>query len=189
MIGILQGTLYTKKSSFFIVMVHGVGYRVEPVSSLFGKEEGEEVTIYIYTCVRQDSIKLFGFISSDELALFELLLTVSGVGPKSALNIVSVLGADGVIDAIANNDSKAFTVVPGFGSRNAQKVIIELSGKVQSREGGSIYGGEKRGELEQALTALGYAASEIQGIRQDIVYTESSSDNLKAALRLLQKKK
>ena len=159
---------------------------------------GEEVKIYTYTCVREDAFLLYGFLSQDELDMFRLLITVSGIGPKGGLSILSVMSADDVRLAVLTQDAKAISRAPGVGAKTAQRLILELKDKVSmeetfvSRES-AAYAAQTAGlsdakrEASEALAALGYSASEAaQAVRKVENADELDVEELlKAALKHL----
>lgn len=159
---------------------------------------GEEVKIYTYTCVREDAFLLYGFLSQDELDMFRLLITVSGIGPKGGLSILSVMSADDVRLAVLTQDAKAISRAPGVGAKTAQRLILELKDKVSmeetfvSRES-AAYAAQTAGlsdakrEAAEALAALGYSASEAaQAVRKvENVDELDVEELLKAALKHL----
>src|SRR3989344_6793479 len=122
MIGALRGIVHFKRFDRMILMVNGIGYVVYPPNELLSTIKlGETLEVYIHTHVREDSLQLFGFATSRELELFELLLGVSGIGPKTALAIVN-RGADQVYQALSGADVTFFTTIPRLGTKNAQKI-------------------------------------------------------------------
>ncbi len=191
MIGLLQGILFFKNDSNIIVMVNGVGYKVEAVAKLLTFNEGDEILVYVYTHVREDAIKLFGFSSEEELKAFEMLLTVSGIGPKGAMSIISVLGVSSLYAAIVNEDPKVFKAVSGIGTKNAEKIIIELKNKIKKDERiqitqeTSIPALQHREELEEALITLGYSIAEIKNVMLQVEYSEKLPEMVRHALQLL----
>lgn len=166
MIALLTGKPVIQKDQV-ILMVQGVGYGVavggQTLSNLSGKPE---VTLHVYTHVREDALELFGFAEYEEKELFKQLLSVTGVGPRTALGIVD-FGAQRVVQAIQTADVSLFTSVPRVGKKVAQKIIIELKGKLGSLQELNL---GPRSPLEQdvadALLALGFSDTEVQrGLR------------------------
>lgn len=162
MIGSLTGTVSFKRSDCFFLSVGGVGYVVYPPQRILSDFAiGQQVSVFTHTHVREDILMLFGFLTDDELRFFELLLSVSGIGPKTALSIVD-RGVDLVRQAIVSSDVSFFTTVPRLGKKNAQKIIIELKsklGSVSELDLGNV-GGETE-EVIDALVNLGFTKSEI----------------------------
>ncbi|HEY3331620.1 MAG TPA: Holliday junction branch migration protein RuvA [Capsulimonadaceae bacterium] len=133
MIARLVGTLAHAEANVVIVDVAGVGYRVSvPVNTLSQLGAiGAAVTLWIHTSVREDDISLFGFSSVDQQKVFELLLSVTGIGPKVALSILSGMEVSSLADAVAAGDIKTLTRIPGLGPKNAQRLVLELREKMQ----------------------------------------------------------
>jgi len=133
MIARLTGTLVHAEANIVIVDVAGVGYRVTvPVNTLAQLGAvGGVVTLHIHTSVREDDISLYGFSSYDQQKVFELLLGVSGIGPKVALSILSGMEVSALADAVAAGDAQPLTRIPGLGQKNAQRILLELREKMQ----------------------------------------------------------
>ncbi len=128
----IQGTLKYIGSDYVVVDINGVGFkiytRVNSISGIVDKEEN--LKLYNYLNVREKEISLYGFSSKQELELFELLINVSGIGPKVALNILNNTNAKDLVTAIAFEDVKALTKLPGVGKKTAQKILLELKDKL-----------------------------------------------------------
>ncbi|MBI2034811.1 MAG: Holliday junction branch migration protein RuvA [Candidatus Levybacteria bacterium] len=191
MIGMLTGTVVHIQDTHIILDTHGVGYRVLVPQSIYKKinGDGQQVTIYTYTHVRQDTLELYGFLTHEDLWLFEHLISVSGVGCKTALGVFSVGTRGEIIDAIAKNDVQFFTSVPRLGKKNAQKIIIELKNKVGGSEEfdfGQIEGESK--EIVDVLKSFGYTNKEaidaIRGIKEK---GNTMEEKIKLALKYLGK--
>ncbi len=172
MIAFLRGELAAVRSDTAIIETGGIGYEVMmPAASLerLGPA-GSQVTVHTYLYVREDNIGLFGFLDPDELDLFKQLISVSGVGPKAALAILSVLSADALRLAIVAEDAKTISKAPGVGAKTARRLIVELKDKISlSAEDGGYQGDEPELSADRssaaedavmALTALGYSSSE-----------------------------
>lgn len=180
MIAYLKGILADATDENVVLEVNGIGYnvKVNARTTEMLPRIGEEVKIYTYTSVREDAVNLFGFLTKDDLEMFRLLITVSGIGPKGALAVLSVLDADGLRFAIISGDSKAIAKAPGVGAKTAERVIIDLKDKVsiedsfvqkENREAQADgqAAGEIMKEAAEALTALGYAASDaLRAVKQ-----------------------
>lgn len=153
MIGSLRGTVVEVHASFFLLEVNGVGYRVRSAASVLSSLcVGAERFVYIHDHVREDARDLFGFLSWSEQELFERLLSVSGVGPKVALTILSAGSVDAVRRAIMQGDLAMLTSVPGVGKKTAQKIVLDLKGQLVEEDGMV----EGDGEVIDALVSLGY---------------------------------
>lgn len=194
-----KGILEEKNIDRIVIEVGGIGYNIyfPAGKAAMLPALGEEVKIYIYTNVREDAINLFGFISLEELELFKLLISVSGIGPKGGLSILSIMSADEVKMAILTGNAKAISKAPGVGNKTAERLLIDLKDKVSvdSILGHTIEEGNVSGENDpivtetiEALTALGYAMKEAQNAvveaRKERDATDTS-DLLKAALKLM----
>lgn len=167
MIAFLRGRLEDKGIGYADLDVNGVGYRVSMSNSSLAvmPAKGGPVFIYTYTYVREDSLQLFGFASAGERGLFEKLITVSGIGPKVALAILSAFDVDSLKQAIVNEDIALITSIPGIGKKNAQRLILELKEKLASPEIGLIpaVSAKDRSAYEEArsaLLSLGYSPAE-----------------------------
>ena len=187
MIGALEGTIFRKKSNSLILMVGGVGYRVWVTGkTLHTIQQGQHLTLFIHTHVREDVLDLFGFATEEELALFELLIGVSGVGPKTAL-LVLEKGALEIQHAVLNANVSFFTGIPRLGTKNAQKIIIELKNKIGGKEL-DLTGAPQQQELISALQRLGFEKKEIAQKISDIDSSLSLEDQVRQALKQVGKK-
>ncbi len=172
MIGFLRGRVAGIGENTLLLDVSGVGFEINVGSLTFASmpSVGDEMTVYTYMSVKEDDISLYGFSSSDELGLFKQLITVSGIGPKGALQIISAMGADDLRFAILTGDAKGIAKSPGIGLKTAQKAILELKDKISrntAEGGGEEYRdpahtgfADERSEAAEALMALGYSSTE-----------------------------
>ena len=194
----IKGTLEETGSGWIVIDNQGIGYQVQVSARLMEELPmiGTEVKIYTYLNVKEDAMSLFGFLSKDDLHIFKLLLAVSGIGPKGALAVLSVLPADDLRFAVVGGDAKAIAKAPGIGAKTAQRVILELKDKLNIED---VF--EKadqtadipvkaadqtaKNEAIQALTALGYSASEALSAVSKLEITEDmdTENILKAALK------
>jgi Holliday junction DNA helicase RuvA len=171
MIGFLKGKVELLKRPFVFIDVSGVGYKVLVPETIYAKLSlGESLKIFTYTYVREDALDLFGFLEAEDLGLFESLLTVSGVGPKTALNIFSFGERKDIIEAIIKGDVTFFTSVPRLGTKNAQKIIIELKNKMGAGSDIDLSGKDllENAEVVQALKNFGFSVSEAQKAVREI---------------------
>lgn len=175
MIGYLTGTIYTKQSDQVILLVNGVGYLVTiPPSRLENLKIPDPIEAYIYSHIREDSFDLYGFSSQSELELFKLILTVSGIGPKTALLVIDK-GANLVEQAIKDADADFFTMIPRLGRKNAQKIIIELKSKLGGlKELELTQEGEESMQAIEALRNMGYTRQEAVKAIQQVPPTEKT---------------
>lgn len=134
MIARLQGVIWEKEFSRLVVNVHGVGYELLIPMSTYDRlgMVGEQADIYVYTQVREDAITLFGFSSAQEKKLFEALIAVSGVGGKLALSVLSGLPVENFCRAVAEKNTAALSKINGIGKRTAERIVVELNGKLQA---------------------------------------------------------
>lgn len=173
MLGYIKGTVETIRADYLLLDNNGVGFRIfMPSSALQGDvRAGDDIKVFVHMAVREDAVTLFGFLAEDELELFRMLLNVSGVGPKSALNILSVLPADALQFAVLSEDAAAIAKAPGIGKKLAQKIILEMKDKIRLEDafetklartetGAGGINDQAEAEAVQALTALGYSGSE-----------------------------
>ncbi|MEG0792702.1 MAG: Holliday junction branch migration protein RuvA [Lachnospiraceae bacterium] len=198
MIAYIRGKLVDKQMASIIVDVQGVGYGIfmpaQAVEML--PPIGEEITIHTYLNVREDAMHLFGFLTRDDLQVFRLVISVSGIGPKGGLSILSKLTPDDLRIAVMTGDVKAISAAPGIGKKTAEKLIIELKDKLhledvlktEDQESHSNYTsgiGIIQSEAVQALVALGYSNAEsLKAVGKITVTPEISvEDVLKQALK------
>lgn len=199
MIGYLKGELTEIRESYVVIEVGNIGYEVSlPSSSILelpGK--GSIVKLYTYLHVREDAIGLYGFLTKDDLEMFKLLITVNGIGPRGALGILSTISADDIRFAVLAEDAMTIAKAPGIGNKTASKLILELKDKFkletafeqklmnqeEKRAGSGIYGLKE--EAIQALTVLGYSASDALKIVNQVDITEdmTSEQLLKLCLK------
>lgn len=175
MIGYLKGRVISSDGNKLIVDVNSVGYLVEVANVRF--LENEEIQLFIHTHVREQELKLFGFVDNTDLKVFELLLSVSGVGPKAALLLVETYGASGVVQAIKMNNANGVKA-KGIGMKTSEKIIIELKNKVgnisvNTDVDGEVKSAQKQGgtkidEVIDALSSLGYRNNEVLAVIEKI---------------------
>ncbi|MBR3635600.1 MAG: Holliday junction branch migration protein RuvA [Lachnospiraceae bacterium] len=166
-----------------IVDVSGVGYRVYvPTALIYETKIGSEIFVHTYTCVREDAFILYGFSSKEELTLFKKLITVSGVGPKVALSLLSAMDHSSIISAIITQDSKLLSSAPGVGSKTANRIILELKDKVDATDILNIPANdsvnskvlELRQEAYEALVGLGVSNIKATQALNEIEINEDS---------------
>jgi holliday junction DNA helicase RuvA len=197
-IAFLEGRLLFKSTEFIIVSAQGVGYQVAvPLSSFYDLPEIEQgVRLHIHTHVRQDAIQLFGFLTPGEKEIFLLLLGVSGIGPKVALNILSGISSQDLSEALLAQDSGRVQRIPGIGKKTSERIILELKDKIKKLVPGPMTslsrGPESETHWEDALSALinlGYpralAERALGQTKQDTEETISLEDLLRKALKFL----
>jgi holliday junction DNA helicase RuvA len=173
MIGYLKGIVQFSDLDAVCIVVGGVGYRVlMPLPDLARlSKNGSEAEAFIHTHVREDAIVLYGFSSRDSLSLFERLTGVSGVGPRTALSLLSGLDTESLVRCIAEGDEARLTKVPGVGKKTAQRIILELGDKLAKQSLSSGLGGATGGpvdDLRSALANLGYKTPQIERALQKL---------------------
>lgn len=179
MIAQLTGTVL--RAHPLVLDVNGVGYLVS-VPQNIPTTIGETLTVHTYTHVREDTLQLFGFASEEELSLFELLLTVSGIGPKTALAVMDQ-GVASIQKAITSSDVDFFMTVPRLGKKNAQKIIIELRSKIAGTTGDIPETGETS-QISSALISMGFDRNELKEILKKLP-DGSIEEKITFALKML----
>lgn len=162
MFGHITGKVFDLKGTRAIVDTHGIGFVIHSTLTYLSKlKTGQEASFWTHTAVRETSIDLYGFETEEELRIFELLITVSGVGPKSGLAILSVAGVKSIEEAVSSNDTSALTKISGIGRKTAEKIVLELNGKLIGNKKGENRTGEDI-DVFDALKSLGYRERDIQ---------------------------
>ena len=196
----IKGELVETAEDLIVVENHGIGYNIRIPQSIFDSLPGigQQVKIYVSTYMREDAMLLYGFLNRDDRKIFQLLLKVSGIGPKGALAILSVMTPDDLRFAVLGEDDRAITKAPGIGKKSAQRLIIELKDKLKLEDVSVLQAQEETAETSalsgmhtvkseaiQALTALGYSAAEAVKAVSAVALSEDSTveEVLKAALK------
>ena len=195
----IKGILAEITEDAIIVENQGIGYEIAVPGQVFDylPSVGEEVKIYTYHYVREDAILLYGFLTKEDVRIFKMLIGVSGIGPKGALSILSVLSTDDLRFAILGDDAKAIAKAPGVGAKTAQRVILELKDKLSLEDAfeQKLANQAQKAELNPAvgvkneailaLTSLGYSQSEALKVLQGIEISpdDQVEDVLKMALK------
>jgi len=191
MIGLLNGTLVRKGEQSAIVDCHGVGYVVAISARTRDRLPllGASVVLEIHTHVREDALSLFGFSDTFEKEVFELLLSVSGVGPKMAMNVLSGISAELLVRALVDGDVAQLVAAPGVGKKTAERLIVELKATAKklgapnsSSPSAPSVRGARASELASALLNLGYRQASVESV-VDAVLKEASDLNFEDALR------
>ncbi len=191
MIGYLTGTIKFLFEDGCILDVHGVGYKIfVDAQTARELETGAATEFFIHTAVREDAINLFGFKRRETFEIFELLLTVSGIGAKSALGIVSKISAADFAAAVARQDLKTLMKLPGVGRKSAERILLELKDKIKPfAESASVESVTikltAQDEAAEALEALGYTAAEIESVLRKAPADFSTEQLIKFALKEL----
>lgn len=183
MIGYLEGEIKHAEKGKIILFANGIGFTVH-VPTNFSALEKNQSKLFIHTHLREDNLSLFGFLTAGELDLFELLISVSGVGPKIALAIFSATGLENILRAIETSNLNFFTSISGVGKKTGQRIILDLKSKISKGEI-SMKNLEGSSELVDSLISLGFQKQEIQKIIPDIDTSLELPVQIKNALRLL----
>lgn len=171
MIAYLKGIIDIKRQDYVVIDVHGVGYKIfMPEGAIQNLEVDSEVKIYTFMRVREDDVSLYGFLNVEELAMFELLISVGGIGAKSAVGILSNIAPSKFALAVITDDVTTLKKLPGIGAKTAQRIILELKDKIKTQEAT-----EQENEIKQktevsdsakdaieALQVLGYTRREVE---------------------------
>lgn len=189
MIARLKGKIEYLEDNWVIVDVNNVGYKVYVTDFTLGKLAGKtDVSLDVFTYVREDVLALYGFLEVSEKNMFELLISISGIGPKAAMSILSVADTKSIQAAVLNEDPSILTSVSGIGKKTAERVILELQNKIADLTSDERAGATSDSEVVEALMAMGYSASQsreaLKNISKELNGVE---DKIKAALKELGK--
>ena len=197
MLAYIKGSLEEKGSNYVVIDIGGVGYKIfmtETAISRLG-ELGEIIKVHTYYYVREDNISLYGFVNKEELKMFELLLSVSGIGAKSAITMLSNIAPSTFAIAILTNDVASLKKIPGVGPKSAQRIILELKDKLKTEQAIAVEEQEVKVEIQksenvseaiEALQILGYNRKEIEKVFEKLDGTNLSTEIIiKNALKLL----
>jgi holliday junction DNA helicase RuvA len=192
MIARIEGIIVHIAEKFIIVDVSGVGYKLSITSeTITSSILGDHVSFWVHTAVRENSIDLYGFKSINEMSFFELLLDVSGIGPRGALSILAIAPLDTLKRAIAMGDMGYLNKVSGIGKKTAEKIIIELRDKLQDYKNDGDTPGLLRDESDivEALKSLGYSQNEArEALKQVPATTLGTNARIKEALQIIGKR-
>ena len=189
---ILQRGPISKKDNFFVIDVNGVGYLVFSIAKVVEKLEiGQDIEVYTYLNVREDAMDLFGFLSPEGVDLFKLLISISGVGPKSAMGILEQASIDDIRQAVVLEKPELLVTTAGMGKKTAEKIVLGLSGKVKEiLKGADANIIHDDTDVIEVLTSLGFSASQIRHALQQIPKDlKSSEEKIKEVLKVLGNRK
>jgi Holliday junction DNA helicase RuvA len=189
MIGYIEGEIIALLEKTVTIKTGGVGYRIFATYDLLQSLQKEKGAVGLWThlAVRENAQDLFGFLSKEDRDFFELLITIPGIGPKSALVVLNAVPVKTLITAISKEDVSYLTRVSGIGKKTADKIILELKGKIVSEEGGVAFSADT--DVLDALKSLGYGEREIRDTLKKIPESVSDTrERVKEALKLLGKK-
>lgn len=186
MIGHLTGTIIHSDLKSVLLDVHGVGYKIFTNTAILQGEAMSPVSFWTYLAVRETALDLYGFSTKAELDFFELLLTISGIGPKSANNILSVASIGSLRQAITTGDTSHLTKVSGIGKKVAEKIVLELKDKMTGLE--NVVGGDISDDVDAllALQSLGYSERDAREALKKVT-GETTKDKIRSALKNLNK--
>lgn len=184
MIAYLSGKILQKTNNYLILEQSGVGYKVFVTPEILESQIGANLSLYIYHKSGDDGQTLFGMPDFESLQFFELLISVTGVGPKMALTIISSSKTDILQQAIVNGDSDIFTRMSGVGKKTAERIILELKNKIGGVLTGASGGGS---DLFDALIALGYNPREVRDAVAKVDSSQDTAAQIKEALKLISK--
>jgi len=194
MISFLKGKILNIGEGYIIVTVNNIGYKVFINTAMQDNVNmGQEIEIYTHQNVREDALDLYGFKNMEELELFEQLLSISGIGPKSALGVLAIALVDEIKESISRGDPALLTKVSGIGRKTAERVVLELREKIRQEAGSkgvrmNTGGGVASGDEIDALMALGYSLSQArQALREVDEKIKDSGERIRAALKKLSK--
>lgn len=188
MISRITGKIIHADTRFFIIDVNGVGYKVYTTAGVLEQQLPETVSFWTYLAVREDALDLYGFPTKDELDFFELLISVNGIGPKSALSILNVANPATIRKAVLTEDPSYLTKVSGIGKKNAEKIVLELKSKLSGWEtnDADLAASAYESDALEALKSLGYqerdAREALKKVSRDITDT---GECVKQALKIL----
>jgi Holliday junction DNA helicase RuvA len=185
MIASIKGEVTSKSENDLVINVAGIGFRVMAPKATCAKEiVGNNINLFTHLVVREDALTLYGFETREERDLYILILSINGVGPKTALSIISTLSVDVIISAALANRDEVFCQVPGIGKKSAQKIIIYMHDKVSQMTGKEMIPGFKdiNSEVIDALVGLGYSVVEAQTAIQSI--PKDAPEDLESRLRI-----
>ncbi|MFA6257582.1 MAG: Holliday junction branch migration protein RuvA [Candidatus Paceibacterota bacterium] len=192
MIGSIKGKIILKTDKFLIVETGGVGYKISVSPDVLaklaprlrsGQNETDTVSFWIHTHVREDALDLYGFLERSELEFFEMLINISGIGPRSALAILGIASIETLRKAIGTGDTSYLTKISGIGKKTAERIVIELRDKM----GTNLEGSSLQGELDalEALKSLGYSQNEAREALKKVTPDASTNIKIKEALKIL----
>ena len=197
MFAYIKGSLEEKGHNYVVIEVSGIGYKIFMSETAISKmcDLGETIKVHTYYYVREDNISLYGFLTKEELKMFELLLSVSGIGAKSAITMLSNISPSSFALAVISNDVNSLKKIPGVGPKSAQRIILELKDKLKTQQAieeesleikVEIQKSENVSEAMEALQILGYNKREVEKAFEKIANTYFSVEELiKKALSLL----
>jgi len=185
MIGSIKGKIILKTEKFLIVETGGVGYKINVSPDILSKAKklGDEIMLWTHTHVREDALDLYGFFNREELEFFEMLINVSGIGPRSALAILGIASIETLKKAIGTSDTSYLTKISGIGKKTAERIVIELRDKIGEEKSGSSLQGEL--DALEALKSLGYSQNEAREALKKVSPSGNTNTKIREALKIL----
>jgi len=185
MIAHLKGTIIDKQEKWLVLDVNGVGYKVfATTETIASKQVMAECELWIHHVIREDASDLYGFPTRDEIGFFELMIGISGIGPRTALGILSLTTVAALKRAVSSGDTSHLVKVSGIGKKNADKIVLELKGKFDTDEEREGAMAEEVDALE-ALKALGFQHAVAREALRQVEDSTSTEDRIKRALKIL----
>lgn len=188
MLGSIKGKIILQKEKFVIIETAGVGYKISVSPDTLSKtKKSDEVLLYIHTHIREDAFDLYGFLDYKELEFFEMLIGVSGIGPKGALAILGITSIETLRKAISTGDTSYLTKISGIGKKTAEKIVIELRDKMKNSVSDEAGNASLQGELDslEALKSLGYSQNEAREALKKVSGDLNTNAKIKEALKIL----
>jgi len=191
MIGKISGKVVHKDLNFIILDASGVGYKIfvppDTLAKVIASKEGR-VSLWTHLAVRENALDLYGFSDKKELDFFEMLIGISGIGPKSALAILGIASVDIIRSAVSSGDTTYLTKVSGIGRKNAEKIVLELKDKLSKDDGFDSLNLGEESDVVETLKTLGYKPNEIREALKNVPKeTAGTSQRVKEALKILGK--
>jgi len=187
MLAYIKGTVITKGDNFVVVENQNIGYKIFTTKrTLEQKNRGDVISMHLHDHIREDAHDLFGFESADEHNLFEKLISISGIGPKTALGVFAAAKADEILGAILSGDATILKQVSGIGAKTAERIIVELKSKIAKLHTDIPATQAKSSDALQALLSLGYSLNQAtEAMNQVSADTTDTSEQVKSALKFL----
>lgn len=174
---------------YLVLDVSGIGYKIFATGNTIKKIADDGlIDLWVHTAIRENSHDLYGFLNREELSFFELLISISGIGPKTALGILNVANIESIKQAVRSSNAGHLTTISGIGKKNAEKIVLELSGKLGIGGGIGSENLKEEGDAIEALSSLGYTQKEArEALRQIPSEISGTSERVKYALKILGK--
>ncbi len=188
MISYLKGTIQFIGQNFIEVAINNIGYKVFVTEDFLNSAKvGKEVEIFTHQHVREDALDLFGFDNREQMELFEKLIGVSGIGPKTALGVLSAASIEEIETAVIHDDVSVLTKVSGIGAKTAERIVLELKSKYKGKVAPASVGGKSNGDADviDGLIGLGYFADQARSALRQVDKELGTDEKLKACLKLL----